>query len=473
VGSLTVRDAQAKAPAPPLCFQRVVGFGGAGDSPAGSLIGAAWHAKCWVSIVRGNGWAGRGTIYFGLLWLGGGAALHAGDAQQLALAVRAQTDFDRVERALETELPDAARCEQSEAAWLPVAPLAEIAAIHFRKGYCTLARAAITRRPQDFAAAAGEFRKSIEAWPAGDPVKARYERVSPTLLLLESIVRLEAEPGAAGRQRQQIGAAIDPPRCAGRLLPVNDCQSLAATGTQWLAWIDLQHDDPDRAAHDLSGQPDSPWSHWAAGKQDFRDHHYPAAAAQYGEAVTAWKRAQTETRSLAARLAPQPDWAAVLADWGGAQFLGGEVSEAIGTLDRAVKADPHRAWALYLRARAEEQSGQAEAALADYSLASRTALAAAQDLASGEAHFYRGILLYRRRDFTQAESEFSSALNFEIPETLRPDAAAWRHMAAVAGGACGASRALLEKSLGAVTPYFPMREARALAAGCPLTGSGI
>ena len=114
-----------------------------------------------------------------------------------------------------------------------------------------------------------------------------------------------------------------------------------------------------------------------------------------------------------------------------------------------------------------------EAALADYSLASRTALADAQDLSSGEAHLYRGVLLYRRKDYSHAEDEFSSALNFDISTTLRPDAEAWRHMAAVAAGSCGSSRAALEESLTQVTPYFPKDEARALAAACPLGGSGV
>ncbi|MEI9970764.1 MAG: hypothetical protein WDO73_01230 [Ignavibacteriota bacterium] len=108
--------------------------------------------------------------------------------------------------------------------------------------------------------------------------------------------------------------------------------------------------------------------------------------------------------------------------------------------------------------------------MADYNLASRAAFADANDLASGEAHLYRGILLYRRKDFGKAEEEFSSALNFEIAAILRPDATAWRHLSAVASGACGASRQLLEKSLSSVSPYFPKAEAEALAAGCPGEG---
>ena len=135
---------------------------------------------------------------------------------------------------------------------------------------------------------------------------------------------------------------------------------------------------------------------------------------------------------------------------------------------RRVRVAPESARALYLRACAHEIAGQAEAALADYNLASRTAFAKAADLASGEAHLYRGILLYRRKEYSHAEDEFSSALNFEIPGGLRADAVAWRHLAAVAGGSCDASRQRLEQSLAAASPYFPKAEARTLMGSCGL-----
>jgi Tfp pilus assembly protein PilF len=151
---------------------------------------------------------------------------------------------------------------------------------------------------------------------------------------------------------------------------------------------------------------------------------------------------------------------------GGAQLLAGNPSAAVGSLTLAVKESSSNARALYLRARAEEVAGRAEAADSDYSLASRTAFANARDLASGEAHLYRGILLYRRRQYPAAEDEFSSALNFDIAATLRADAAAWRRLAAVVSGSCGASRSALEQALPAASPYFPKDEARAALAAC-------
>jgi Tfp pilus assembly protein PilF len=161
----------------------------------------------------------------------------------------------------------------------------------------------------------------------------------------------------------------------------------------------------------------------------------------------------------------------MLIDLGGAQLAAGDPAAAIASLDRALKEDSTHASAFYLRARAKELAGQLEAAQSDYNLASRTAFAAAKDLASGEAHFYRGILLYRRRDFSRAEGEFSSALNLEIPAGLRADASAWRHLAAAASGSCGASRDQLAGALGIVSPYFPRDEAQAAIGACAATAA--
>ena len=417
----------------------------------------------------------RFCIYFPVLLLGG-LAVQAADPQQLAVVVRAQSDFDRVERAAGPDLPDATRCEQSQAALLPVALPAELAAVHFRKGYCTLSEALITHRPEDYQEAAGEFDKAIQAWPEHAAVSSRKSGVAPPvpsgMRVLASVARLKAAADPAGmtRAERELSAAVDPAVCMGGLLPANDCQAVIETGKVWLGWMDLQRDDLFQAGARFATLPDSGWHRWAAGESAFHYRNYAEAAGDYGKAVDWWKRTSANPPdSLAERLLPQPDMAKALRDWGGAQLLSGDQSAAIVTLDAAVKASPNPARALYLRARAEELAGRKEAAYADLSLASRTAFADAKDLASGEAHLYRGILLYRRQQYSQAESEFASALNFDIPKALRPDAVAWRHLASVAGGACSASRRFLEESLAAVSPYFPKDEAREVASRCPLS----
>lgn len=418
----------------------------------------------------------RFGIYFPVLLCGAGMVLHAADPQQVALVFRAQSDFDRVERAAGPDLPDATRCQQSQAALLPVAQPSEIAAVHFRKGYCTLTEALVTHRREDFREAADEFEKAIQAWPEHAAASSRksgvVSAVPSGMRVLASVARLKAEPDAPGmaQAEQQLSNAVDPAVCTEGLLRSDECQELIQTGKTWLGWIDLKRDDLFQARALLGSLPDSGWRRWADGESAFHYRSFAEAAGDYGQAIEWWRKAQANPpTSLAARLLPQPDMAKALRDWGGAQLLSGDESTAIHTLDAAVKASADPARALYLRARAEELAGRKEAVLADLSLASRTAFADAQNLASGEAHLYRGMLLYRRQQYSQAEGEFASALNFEIPAALRSDAVAWRHLASVAGGSCGASRHLLEESLAAVSPYFPKDEARQVASHCPLS----
>ena len=244
------------------------------------------------------------------------------------------------------------------------------------------------------------------------------------------------------------------------------CERLAPAAKVWKGWIALNAGDPYTAATLFDAEPNSGWPDYAAGYLAFRGGRYAESAQRYRAALDAWTRAQeSKALPLAERLDPPENIPELLSELGGAQIVAGDATGAIATLDRSLEGAPN-ARAYYLRARAKELTGQAEAALADYNLASRVAFADAKDLKSGEAHLYRGILLYRRKDYKRAEEEFTSALNFEISTTLRPDASAWRHLAAVASGSCGASREYLERALGSVSPYFPKAEAQAAAAGC-------
>jgi hypothetical protein len=79
---------------------------------------------------------------------------------------------------------------------------------------------------------------------------------------------------------------------------------------------------------------------------------------------------------------------------------------------------------------------------------------------------YRGIALYLRKDYTRAEDEFSSALNFDVPERLKPDVEAWRDLAAVASGACTVTPVRLKRELETASPFFPKHEARKMAFTC-------
>ena len=413
-----------------------------------------------------------------LVWA---ATLGAADEQRLALAMKAQAEWEHVERAAAPQLRDTVACVQSQAGLLPLGTREDMPIIHYHKGYCTLVGATITHNAAEFAEAAAEFDKVIATWPAHDPNGGKNsppEPVSVGVRVLAQVARLETGPDeeTIERARKEIASAIDPPACSWYMMPPKFCEGIVEAGRQWLGWMALRRGNLVEAAREFSTLPDSGWPAWVAGRKAFADHKYGDAAMQYHRAVEVWARAgQEPARSLTARLSPGPDMAAALADLGGAQLLAGDTTSAMATLDGAIKTNPGDARAFYLRARAKELVGQTEAALADYNLASRTAFASAKDLASGEAHLYRGIQFYRRKDYARAEDEFASALNFEIQAPLRADAEAWRHLAAVARGSCRASREYLERSLSAVSPYFPVGEARTLLAACTAaqTAGGI
>jgi len=364
----------------------------------------------------------------------------AADKEHLAMLANAQAAFDRVERVAAPPLPEASACVQTQAAMLSVALPAEESELHYRKGFCELAVGAMTHTQSTFADAAAELDRSGAS-------------------MLSWLAR------RAGNLPEQANWN-QPDFCP------KSCQPLIPAARLWKGWLALNAGDVSAAAALLDAQPYSAWQAYVDGLLAFRGGRYAESAARYREALDIWTRTQHEKdQPLSARLSPPGDIPQLLTELGGAQILTGNPKLAVATLDRAVETSP-KGRTYFLRARAKELAGQSEAALADYNLASRAAFADADGLASGEAHLYRGILLYRRKDYVRAEEEFSSALNFEISPMLRPDASAWRHLSAVASGSCGASREYLERSFSSVSPYFPKEEAKAMAGGCP-AGPGL
>lgn len=379
-----------------------------------------------------------------LLVLFTAGTIWAMDLQRMALSQRAQADFDRVRMATVPQLGDTLACQQSQAALLSTALPAEAPQIRSRKGYCALIQASITKQPSDFQAAARDLDS------AGIPV-------------LADVARLKGGADRAATSTA-LEKAIQSQSCPGGWVSPADCQTFQQVGRQWLGWVALQDNRLDEAARYLTT---GAWSDWIIGREDFQQHNFLQAAARYQSAIEDWERLASEPAPLLAdRLAPPADLAAALADLGGAELLAGKPAAAITALDRSVRIQPRLSWAYYVRARAKDASGQQDAALADYNLASRTAFAAGGDTTSGEAHLYRGVLLYQRKDYTRAENEFASALNSEIQSKLRPDAEAWLHLAAVASGGCAASREELQRSLATASPFFPTGEARGRIAAC-------
>lgn len=396
----------------------------------------------------------------------------AADEQQLALTLKAQTDFDRVELSATPPLRDTIACVQSQASLLAVATAEDAPLLHFRRGYCALAGATITQNATEYATAAAAFEKAIETWPARAAQGGKRvvpEPVSSALRVLAWVSRLQTNPDEAQLAQAQtaIASAIQANACPSSVMPVNFCQSVMKLGREWLGWIALSHGDLVAADREFNAIPESGWRQWIGARRALQSAAYSGAVSDFSRAIQIWQaRGNQEQLPVLERVAPKPSLTDAYTELGGAQLLAGDSANAMKSLNQAVKESATNARAYYLRARAKEAAGQPEAALADYNLASRTAFANTENLASGEAHLYRGIAMYRRKDYSQAEEEFASALNFEVTPPVRADATAWRHLAAVASGACQTSRQLLEQSLASTSPYFPREEARKAIAAC-------
>lgn len=240
-------------------------------------------------------------------------------------------------------------------------------------------------------------------------------------------------------------------------------------GSAWLGWIALKRGDPLEAGPRFANANAPGWREWLAGLQAFRVWNYSVAAADYGKAIGIWREARPD--SWTQRMNPMPEMSEALTDWGGAQLAANDPRAALANLDAAIKADAANSRALYLRGLAKQHLGRKDDATDDLNLASRAAFAKKGDAGAAEAHVYRGISLYWRKEFLRAENEFASALNSDIAAPWQSDARAWRHLAAVSGGACAASRSALERAMASVSPYFPRVEANAALAACPATAS--
>lgn len=406
------------------------------------------------------------SMNVGLLTILAATSLFAEDEARLALSLKAQTDFERVFLAPAPTLRDTNACIQTQASMTPIGSPEELPLFHFRKGYCTIAAAAITGESGEFLQAAGEFDKAIEAWAGRNAFFAKKRPAEPLpsiFPVLASIARLKAGKGDG----RDITAAVAAHTCPANITAAERCDAILSLGREWVGWTALDRNDVDAAAREFPVA--SLWTHWVAAKRAFRDRNYSDAAAAYKRAVEGWEsQARTAEPPLLQRLAPPVDLSVGYTELGGAQLLAGDAASAVASLNQAVRRDPTNARALYLRARAKDTSGQLEAAIADYNLAARNALAKGEDQ-GGESHLYRGISLYRHNEFTAAEDEFINALNFQISAASRADAVAWRRLAAVASGSCETGRKYLEEALPAASPYFPRDEARKTITACTST----
>ena len=400
-----------------------------------------------------------------LLFLAVLAAARADDAV-LALTIRAQADFDRVEAEPFPGIQDVTRCSQTQAQLLPVARPAELPLVRFRKGYCELLEARMTRHRGDYQRAAQDFAQALAAWPARG-----VEPLSSGLQVLSAVARLEAGADAAERDGIRAGLrdALSREACPAGVMSARFCQELVRTGRLWQGWMALGDGD-SRAAEEIFREfPDLAWSAWMAGRQALREHRYTQAAAAFRKTVEAWSREARYPRpGVLHTLGPPPALEEATAELGGALYLAGDGQGALSTFETVVKERPEDARAVFFRGLAHQALGQPAAALNDYQFASRMAFAHPERPdASAEAHLYRGVWHFRRKAWAQAENEFASALNAAPGPALRPDIVAWRFLAAVAGGSCQAAAAGLRDALPAASGWVPKAEAEALLSACP------
>ena len=397
--------------------------------------------------------------------------LHGADARKLALEAVAQADFDRV-LAIAPDLAMTTKCLQSQAMVLAVATPGETVPILFRKAYCQLANAAATQNRAAIGQAAEMFDEAIAD---GEALSAKQKipfNVPSTWRILASVARLDAGVPPES-QEQLLSRILDADAgwsgCQGNAAEVEFCHTVHQLGSAWLGWIALKRGDLLAAGRRFGNANAEGWKRWVAGMGMYRQGNYASAATDYGQALGMWREDRRD--SLIQEMSPRPVMSEALADWGGAQLAANDLNGALANLDAAVKADSANARALYLRGLTKQHLGRNDAAAEDLNLASRAAFAKNGDTAAAEAHLFRGISLYWRKEFMRAEEEFASAMNAGSAESWQSDARAWRLLAAVAGGACGDSRRALESAMTSISPFFPKADAHSVSTACPATES--
>jgi len=133
------------------------------------------------------------------------AGVALGQKPSPAIASKARLDFEKVDAEPIPAIDDTMSCVQSNAAAVAVARVEERYLPYYRKGYCELFGALVTRDSDSFQAAAKDFTEAIANWPkklvprppAGLPALAararleqgRTDAAPDTLRDLESIVK--------------------------------------------------------------------------------------------------------------------------------------------------------------------------------------------------------------------------------------------------------------------------------------------
>ena len=405
-------------------------------------------------------------IAIATLLVAGTAAL--GQNRPSPLVSKASLDFDKVDATPIPAVADTMRCVQSNAAAIPVVRPEERYLLHYRKGYCELFGEVLIGNSEGFQAAVADFNETIANWP-------KKMLVSPPAGLRALIAIARMEQGRAVDSYQDVvkdltSIAADPNCSATPVMSTSFCTALLETVRTWLGWLAYRKSEFAQATQLLQASEGSPWNLFISGRVAQDQKRLTEAVGLYQKALSVWSSAQKSPNpDVVTLLGPKLDTSAIYYQLGLMDYSNQRFESAIARFDAVLKESPRNSYTIFLRARSKESLRQYGPALEDYSLAIQTARANNDSSWNiGHAHYSRGLLLYRAKDFARAEAEFASALGSRLTEAPQSDVTAWRAMAAVAGGGCKTPPDALESAVKTASDQFPKAEADALVLDCRL-----
>jgi tetratricopeptide (TPR) repeat protein len=395
--------------------------------------------------------------------------------QGATLSAKAKADFEKADSEPIPTIVSTLACVQSNAAALPVVRPDERYVTYYQKGYCELFSAISSGSSDSFQAAARDFSETIANWPK------KFTSPPPgglrALIAISHIEQgrmVDSYPDTA----RDLAAVVAERSCAPTpVIGARFCNSLIDTARTWLGWLSYQKNDFEEAARVFEplaqANPPRPWMLWVSALQAEREKHLELAAALYEKTLAVWSAAENSPApDTVTLLGPKLDAASIHFQLALTDYARQRYDPAITQLDAAIKGSPKNSYAIFLRARSKEALHLDIAAMEDYVLAAKTARANNESGWNvGLASYYRGLLLYRAKDYSHAEAEFSNALSGKLGEVPQPDVTAWWRLAGISARGCDGPLDPLESALKAASNQFPKAQANAILFGCRMKQS--
>ena len=394
-------------------------------------------------------------------------------ADSVAAAIRANSDFEVVDRSPRPSATDAQACVKSHEALIGVSKPDDLYLVHYRSGYCTLFWALATgesllyqRSAQEFAHAVASYPKSKGPAPAG-------------IRILQIIARLEQgrTAGSYPDTQMQLKSLVADTACTtSAAMQASFCLQLIDVARTWVAWLSFEREDYPEALRTFSMHAGArlangaqAWQSIIEGQSSLKQAPKEENAAALDKGLRRWIDARDDpVPDMVILFGPRPNLAGLYLQLANLNDALGKHSAAIAAYDIALRENPSLSRALFLRGKSKEALELWQTALADYALAFEVAQTHNDtSWAAGDAKFRRGVVFFRAKDYKAAQAEFSAALGSPLSEVSRADLTAWRVMAAVAGGDC-TSAGVLETSTRAASDLFPKVQANHSAFECRL-----